>query len=291
MSLHDKCLLVDLTIASLTTSRTDRGITADVLRRTAGDADAGRWVSRLWPKEALEPINQHDSATRKLHQQMTLPWLDNSKRILPTPIFHDYMAVMRQRRPEREQLVERFIAQFDTWLAKARVMRGTAFNASEYPTRTAAAASFAFKVEAEPVPHRDDFRVRLAGPDLEEMQAGLEDRLADAARIARNDLIARITDPLVKMVERLSDPEAKFRDSLVGNLQAIARAIPGLNVTGDPGIEDVRRRLEASLCQLNPAVLRDSESDRTRAARQANSILATMAPWMEEIEDTESAAA
>lgn len=286
MSLHDKCLLVDLTIASLTTSRTDRGITADVLRRTAGDSDAGRWVSRLWPKEALEPITQHDGATRKLHQQMTLPWLDNSKRILPTPVFHEYMDIMRQRRPEREKLVkEHFIDHFDTWIHKARLMRGTAFNPTEYPTRTGAAASFSFKVEAEPVPHRDDFRVRLAGPDLDEIQAGLEDRLATAARIARNDLIARITDPLVKMVERLADPEAKFRDSLVGNLRDIARAIPGLNVTGDPGIETVRKQIEASLAGLDPDILRESTSDRTRAARQANAILATMAPWMEDLED------
>ncbi len=282
MSLHHKCVLADLTITSLTTSRTDRGITADVIRRTSAETDAGRWVSRLWPKEALDPINQHDSATRKLHQGLTLPWLDNSKRILPTAAFHDYMDIMRQRKPEREQLVKtHFLDDFHGWVQKARLLRGTAFNSAEYPDYHSAVASFSFKIEAEPVPHRDDFRVTLAAGDMDEIQAGLEDRLATAARIARNDLLARITEPLVRIVERLSDPDAKFRDSLIGNLQSVVRSIPGLNVTADPEIETVRRQLEATLCKLDPDTLRESTSGRTRAASTANQILATMAPWMD----------
>ena len=281
--LHTRCILMDLTITSLTTSRTDRGITQDVLRRTAADADAGRWVSRLWTKAALDPISKHDAATRKLHQGMTLPWLDNSKRILPSAKVEEYMDLMRQRRPEREKLVaEHFLARFDHWLGEARAMRGTAFDAAEYPSAAEAACSFGFKVQGEPVPHRDDFRVTLAAPDMADLHAGLEDRLAAAARIARNDLISRITEPLVKMVGRLSDPEATFRDSLVDNIRAIAAAIPALNVTEDAGIEAVRQRLLSSLCRLDPEILRDSASDRSRAASQANAILAVMAPWLED---------
>lgn len=284
MPLHDRCVLADLTITSLATSRTDRGITADVIRRTGGDGDAGRWVSRLWTKEALDPISKHDAATRKLHQGMTLPWLDNSKRILPSTKVLDYLDLMRQRRPEREDLVRtHFLDRYDHWVSAAKLMRGSAVQAGDYPTRAEAAASFTFKVEAEPVPHRDDFRVTLAAPDLDELQAGLAERLANAERIARNDLIARITEPLVRIVEKLSDPDARFKDSLVGNLVEITRAIPDLNITGDPGIEAVRQQIETHLAGLNPEILRDSLSDRSRAAEKAARILGTMAPWLENL--------
>jgi hypothetical protein len=283
MSLHDKALLIDLTLTSVTTNRIDQAVTADVLYQHAANKDAGRWVSRLWPKAALEGIISHDSATGRAHREMTLPWLDNSKRILPTAKFDDYMALMRTRRPEREALVKAFIDRYDYWLQQAATMRNGLFKAAEYPDAYTAAKRFTFKVEAEPVPHRDDFRIRLAAADMAEMQSVLDIRLREAERIARNDLIGRIVDPLVKIVDRLSDPDAKFQDSLIGNIRSIADAIPALNVTDDPAIEDIRLRILTGLATLEPDSLRESRSDRSRAAAEANAILASFAPWMEPI--------
>ncbi len=291
MALHDKCVLMDLSITSLTSARTDRSITADVILRTRGQDDAGRWVSQLWPKAALDPIRSHDSATRKIHQRLTLPWLDNSKRILPSSKFEEYMATMRQRRPEREALVSKFIAEYDHWIAEASAMRGTAFSRSDYPDAFTAAGAFTFSVQAEPVPHRDDFRITLAGADLDEIHSGLEARLDAAARIARNELLGRVCQPLVKMVERLSDPDAKFRDSLIENVRAIAAEIPDFNLTDDPEVEALRQRILRDLGMLQPDALRESKSDRSRAARKAGDILATMAPWLEDDDSDEADAA
>lgn len=284
MSIHDKAILIDLTLTSVTTSRIDQTITADILLRNAANKDAGRWVSRLWPKEALDGIIKHDAATGRTHRDMTLPWLDNSKRILPTAKFDEYMTLMRVRRPEREALVKSFIDNYDHWIREAQTMRQGLFKHAEYPDRYTAAARFIFSVEAEPVPHRDDFRIRLTADDMAEMQSVLDVRLQTAERIARNDLIGRIIEPLVKIVERLSDPEAKFQDSIIGNIRSIADAIPSLNVTDDAAIEDIRLRILGGLGTLDPESLRESRSDRSRAAAEANAILASFAPWLEPIE-------
>ena len=64
MSLHDKSLLVSLTLAGIPSSRADKEITADVLFRENASADAGRWISRLWPREAMEPIRSLDAQIR-----------------------------------------------------------------------------------------------------------------------------------------------------------------------------------------------------------------------------------
>lgn len=283
--LHDRAILIDLTLTSITTSRIDQSVTTDVLRRNGAKEDAGRWVSRLWPKEAIDPIVRHDAKTGTLHREMTLPWLDNSKRILPTARFDEYMRIMRERRPEREALVrDHFIGRYAHWLHEARTMRQHLFRPAEYPDQATAAARFSFRVEAEPVPHKNDFRVQLSGPDLAEMQSVLEDRLAEAARIARNDLAARITEPLVRMVERLADPDAKFKDSLIENIRTVAEAIPALNITDDPTLEAARQRILSGLATLDPETLRQSRSDRTRAASEANHILASIAPWLDPIQ-------
>jgi hypothetical protein len=285
MSLHDRAILIDLTLTSLTTSRTDQGVTASVLRANAAKDDAGRWVSRLWTKEAIDPIARHDAKTGSLHREMTLSWLDNSLRILPTARFDEYMQVMRDRRPEREAIIrDHFIGRYAHWLQEAANMRQGLYRPAEYPDVATAAARFTFRVEAQPVPHRDDFRVSLSAGDMREMQAILDDRLVEAGKVARNDLVARISEPLVRIVERLSDPDCKFKDSLIDNIRTIAGAIPAFNVTDDPALEDVRLRIHRGLAQLDPDTLRESRSDRTRAAAEANQILASLAPWMEPLE-------
>lgn len=284
MSLHHRAILIDLTLTSITTSRIDQSVTAQVIKANAAKGDAGRWVSRLWPKEAIDPISRHDAKTGSLHREMTLPWLDNSKRMLPTARFEEYMGIMRDRRPEREALVADFIANYGHWLQQAAAMRQNLFRAAEYPDRTTAASRFSFKVEAEPVPHTGDFRVTLSETDLSEMQATLEERLQTAARLARNDLVARISEPLIRIVERLSDPDCKFKDSIIDNVRTIAAAIPAMNVTDDADLDAVRLRILGGLAKLDPETLRESKSDRSRAASEANQILASLAPWMEPIE-------
>jgi len=286
MSLHEKSVLIDLTLTSITTSRIDQSVTADVLHRNAAGKDAGRWVSKLWPKEAIDPIQKHDAKTGTLHREMTLPWLDNSKRILPTARFDEYMRIMRDRRPEREDLVKsHFIDRYAHWLHEAATMRQGLFRPSEYPSAAAAAQRFSFRVEAEPVPHGNDFRVKLSQSDIADMQATLESRLSEAARIARNELVYRLQEPLLRVVERLTDPDAKFQDSLIHNLRSIVDALPSMNITEDATIEDARLRILHGLAKLDPDSLRESRSDRSRAAAEANQILASLAPWMNPIAD------
>ncbi len=286
MSLHDRAILIDLTLTGVSTSRIDQSVTASVLRANAAKDDAGRWVSRLWPKEAIDPIARHDAKTGSLHREMTLSWLDNSLRILPTARFEEYMQLMRERRPEREAIVrDHFISRYPHWLQEAAKMRQSLFRPAEYPDQATAASRFTFRVEAQPVPHRDDFRVSLSAGDMREMQSVLDARLVEAGKVARNDLVSRISEPLVRIVERLSDPDCKFKDSLIDNIRTIAAAIPALNVTEDPALEDVRLRIHNGLAQLDPDSLRESRSDRSRAASEANQILASLAPWMEAIDE------
>jgi hypothetical protein len=275
---------MDLTIRALTNSRVDRSITADVIRQNHAETDAGRWVSRLWPKEALDPVRSHDSATRRIHQQLTLPWTDNSKRILPSSKFDKYMAEMRQRKPERQALLDTFFNQYSHWIDEARKMRGDAFDHNDYPDIFTARQAFDFEVVAEPVPHAGDFRITLSKPDREDVEAGLQSRLEAAATVARNELLARVTKPLVALVEKLSTEDPNFRDSIIGNVRAVADEIPDFNITDDADIEILRKRILAELAGLDPDVLRESKSDRSRATRKANDILATMAPWLDPVD-------
>lgn len=282
MLLHHKAILVDLDLRSIPTTKIDRTTTREVLRIHNADEDAGRWTNTLWPKEALAPISSYDSVTGRIHRDMTLPWIDNGNRILPTAKHPEYMKIMRSRKAERQALVDDFIANYPAWLAKAAAKRTTLFDPSDYLCAATAAARFAFTLAVEPVPHRDDFRISVDAAEMEEMQALLDHRLKEAAKVAQNDLLARIAKPLEAIVTTLSNPDSKFRDTILKNILSVAAEIPDFNITEDPHIEEIRVRILNTLGHTQPADLRDSASSRSRIATQANDILSSLAPWLTE---------
>ena len=85
------------------------------------------------------------------------------------------------------------------------------------------------------------------------------------------------------MVERLSDPEAVFRDSLVGNIVKLTELLPRLNLNDDPGLEQMRRQIEATLCDYSPEQLRKDKTVRKEAVDSAKSVLDLMAGYVEEV--------
>lgn len=287
MSLHDKTLLVSLNLSGIPGARADKAVTRAVLLDHNADADAGRWISRLWPKEALEPIRQIDGQIRTYHYSKTLPWMDKGERIIASRIFTPYMEKMRELRFKRETLAQGFIDAYDTWLDRAREMRGELFNAKEYPHRLDALRRFRFEIAAAPVPHRDDFRVALASEDMDEVRATLEARTAAAEQTATRDLYSRIAAPVAALVDRLANPDARLSEATLNALRELCETLPDINILDDPHVNTLRDAIRSQLTTLNPETLTNSRSDRSRALQKASSILATMSPWLDEAGDDE----
>jgi len=82
------------------------------------------------------------------------------------------------------------------------------------------------------------------------------------------------------MVERLSDRKAVFRDTLVTGLADLCAILPGLNLTGDERLEELRKRAERMIAHVDPQDLRDTPSVRQSVARQAAEIHSMMASFM-----------
>jgi hypothetical protein len=291
MSLHDKSLLVSLTLSGIAATRADKIITREVLHEQQAEADAGRWMARLWPKEALEPVRTLDSQIRAFHYVKTLPWLDKGERIIAARAFSDYAAAIRTFRIQRDQAVQNFLDSFHDWIERARQMRGTAFNHAEYPTKEKAAKRFTMEIASQPIPHADDFRIRLAETDMAAIQDELDSRVERAAYEAERELYRRVAGPVAHLVERLADPAAKFTDASFNALKEVVASLPDLNIFDDPEIETLRREIQNQLCRLDPAGLAESRSDRNRALSKANDILAKMAPWLGDVDLDEEAAA
>lgn len=281
MSLKEKSILVDLSIHKFGTTRTDVHVTGEVLFTKSANGDAGRWVTKLLPKDATKAIDQIDNAIRKHHRSNTLPWSDKGSRILPSKNFDKYMQTMRRLCRERDELVEAFRRMYPTYLAEAQQKNGALFNADHYPSAEEAANHFQINITANPIPDSDDFRVTLgSAEELEKIKSDLDKNIKAAESNATADLFQRICEPLAKIVERLSDPEAKFKDSLVGNLHDIVELVPHLNVTENSKLDKLVGNIKEQLSYYTPDALRSSHTDRSQAAAKAQNILNQAQAWM-----------
>jgi hypothetical protein len=81
------------------------------------------------------------------------------------------------------------------------------------------------------------------------------------------------------MAEKLADPKAIFRDSMVENAKEICALLPRLNFADDPNLEAMRQQVEASLIK-HPEALRNDPDLRRDTAAEAKAIMDKMSIFM-----------
>jgi len=281
MSLQDRSILMDIRLFSFTTSRSDPRTTGEVLQAKSANGDAGHWVNFILPKKCTKELSSLDGRIRKFHRANTLPWSDKQGRILPSANFDSYMEKMREFRRERENLVAVFQRLYPTYLNQARIEKGALFDPNNYPPADVAADMYSLEINAMPIPHENDFRCQLNSPaEMAEIQKNLQKQVKAAEQNATVELFQRICQPLANMIERLSDPSATFKDSLVSNLEEITDLIPKLNLTDNPKLAELHTTIKNQLGHYTPDTLRHSPADRTAAATKAQAIFSQAQSWM-----------
>lgn len=281
MQINDKALLVKLNIGMPGNGRKDKALTTEVTTNHALASNAGRWNKTLYPPEAFTPITTIAGAARTFHYDNTLPWLDDGMRILPTLNYQDYTKAMRQFRAQFESTADsHFIAQLAHWEDKARAMHNGTFRPEDYKPAHKLAKKFKFVSACLPVPTSSDFRVSFSDDEMQLLRSDLDQQLAKAIANAESDLWHRLADPLSHLSTTLADPTAKFKDSIIGNLDAVCKLIPKLNLTADKRLQDFANQVQSRLSGLSPDTLRKHPCERNTARMVADSILAKMNDYM-----------
>jgi len=277
----EKAMLASLCISQWSARKHDKRVSQEVNERYNGK-DAGRFNKVLASKESLKEIQAAVSAARNFHMEQTLPWGDRGERLLPSKNYGAYNRQMRDYKQAFEDAVETFVSDYHTVIFEAKKTLGGLFNREDYPEPGQIQDKFEFKTVISPVPVAEDFRVQLSHEEIAAIQEDIEQRVMASNAAATCDLWQRLYEVVGHMVERLSDPDAVFRDSLVGNIVRLTDLLPRLNLHDDPALETMRRQIEASLCRYTPAQLRCDKQVRRQAATEAQNVLDAMTGYLEE---------
>ncbi len=279
-SLAERAMLVDLSTSFWEGRKKDNRTTEKTISDADAADDAGVFWTRIIPPESLKRLQSALSRGRNMHKELTLPWNDSGVRILPAAMYMQYTQAMRDARAKFDAEVETFLQDYPLIKEQAQLRLGKLYKAEWFPDRAEIRSKFRWHVMIYPLPTAADFRVDLGDENTKQIREDIEAQVKDTVRQATGTLWEKLYTVIDKVVERLSDPEKVFKDSLIGNVVEMVDLLPKLNVTDDTHLEEMRREVAKRLAGLKPGELREDKEQRQKAADTASTILEKMKAFM-----------
>ena len=271
--LNEKAMLATLSISQWRAQKHDKNISEEIAQNHGTTPDVGRYNKFLVDRQEVKEIAQVANEARTYHYAHTLPWMDDGCRILTAAMFPEYAAKMQELSGHFRDSCEKFMQAYPSIVQGARMKLNGLFREADYPPLNRLSRKYGFEVKFMPMPDKEDFRVKLSEDERAEIMRNIEESANSAVKEAMKELYLRLHEVVLRMVERLSDSEAVFRDSLVENITRLCLILPKLNLTNDPKLEELRKEVEDKLTKFDPNTLRNDAEARKETAEQADEIL------------------
>ncbi len=237
-NLSARAMLVSLKLTAWTARKFDKKVTERVNSESHAAATAGRYNKYLLPAaKQHHDIMLRVGDARLAHYHETLPWTDEGWRVLPTANWMSYTNRMRRQHEEWEVAVDHFVSVYPQLLDQAPDALGELFSRADYPTPEQVRPRFTWSLDFAPVPSAGDLRVELPADIVKGIADSVESRVRKAAVEAMADAWQRLYNVVHHMRERLSQPDAVFRNTLVENTRDVVDVLLRLNVGRDEKLE------------------------------------------------------
>ena len=266
-------ILVRCTINSFSPIKVDEGETKKVRQET--DSKTAAVIKRLFGKGSLcDEVVTKQTKIRNLFNSITAPWEERSFRAVSADKFMSVLDIMRKEIYAHDALAEKFYATYPDMVKEDVIRQGKLYNPKDYPSLEDITGRFKVTLSYNPMPTEGDFRVEM-DPEMletfrkeqaEKLQAGVQesyDRIVGALKHLRTTLDGY-------------GPGKRLFKTTVGNLVEIAEALPGLNIAGDPKLDEIAEQIKAQFSGVDVDVLKDDPLRRDEVSKQATTILDTI---------------
>lgn len=238
---------------------------------------AGRYTKRLL-RDCEEFCNARAAFTdiHRYVMKYTLPWMDDGIRLLPSEKYLDFANGLSELKEIALRKVQELADVWDDAVLKDKERLGDMWNPDDYPTKEDMVTMWDVKVAFLPIPAVDDFRVDLSDSD----KNAFESAIKEAEENANTDLLARILAPVAHMVEKLSDPKARFHDTLLGNVKDVCTIAKDLNLNNDARITEIVASIEDKLQGVKTDELRQDSLVRFATAEDMKEVQSKLQEWI-----------
>lgn len=251
---------------------------------------------------ALEAIKALRGEIRVWFNKETLPWDDNSNRLITTARYFELMQDFQRYQKRFDDLVRIFLAVYPTEISKQAFEMGSLFNRNEYPNVEDVALKFCCALNVNPLPLSQDFRLSIGQEALKELQERCERDTQQRLQFAMADAWQRVKTQVEWVRDRMTaviehDPDAveeipehddagnvvkvtikkkrrpKLYESMLDNGIELCSLLRDLNITNDPKLEEARKMLETVLVRTDIDSLKESTEMQTNVKKQMEDIL------------------
>lgn len=283
-ALNQRAMLVALNIKSWSPRKTDDTVTNEVALQKAVQVAAkaaGRYTKNLIPKSSkLEAVRLIVGNARSVFWAKTLPWSQDGSRIISPELWFSLATGINQLEGKYKAAVEEFLLEYPTLVQQAKTDLGDLYAESDYPTVDQLRARFSWGLSVYPLPSAQDFRVDLGSEVTEVIKTKIEAEVRQQMADAQQESWKKLSERLEHLIDRLSNPDGIFRDSLVEGLREVTSTAKQLNVVGDVGLEQTISEIENKLLGFHPDTLRKDKTTRETVVKDARQIAETMKAFM-----------
>lgn len=282
-NIETRAMLASPNISVWTARKLDREVSKDAAEQKGTTAKrAGNFNKCLIDTggDLYNAIVQVAREARRWHEQHTLPWAQDGASILSSAMYEDYTAAMSVFKERFDHAVHEFITEYEKLVERAEGELVGMYRKSDYPSAEEIEGKFKFGISIFPVPTAGDFRVQLDSDDVELIKQKLQDEIAVTVKDAEQEKWERMWEVVARAVDRLSSPDAIFRDTLIENLQKAVKVLPKLSLQDDKKFDQIVMEVDSKLAHLSPDRLRTDPDVRADAARKAAEIARKMGAFM-----------
>jgi len=281
--LSDRVMLVSLNISQWTGRKMDKDISAEVTTRHGAVREAGNFTKKLISEEpTFKAIQTIATEARQLHYTLTLPYSLEGTRMLANRVYDDYTRKMRALRDRFDMAISDFIGEYPRIKRDARNKMGDMYNEDEFPAEHKLRDLFSWEVSIIPLPSGDqlDKIIGVMQDEIENIKTQLEEKYQSGMKKGFADLWERLYDVVQRASEKLNDPKAIFRDSLIGNIKELCSLLPKLNISDDDSLEKMRIEVLKQLCADEADDLRKNKDLRKEKGKAARKLCDAMGKFM-----------
>ena len=266
--LSDKALLVRLERKAWTPYKYDKGVTNEV-EVSHSVNNVGRFNKRLFHKnpEFAKLANQ-SANVYTTHMALTLPWDVNGVNILPSKLIFDYFQKVKAAIGEYETTVRYF--DFDVAVKSDEARLGNLFNRKDYPRdKQSFDALHSISYTFYPIPVSNDFRITIP----EEEKKKLESTLISAERQATAEIVNRMNQVLLPVIQQCQKDKTRWHKSLKTNIQELVPVLKAFNLEDTEYLNEVINNLQTFAEHLDIERLKHDEDYRGTIKGEANTLV------------------
>lgn len=285
-AVREAAMLADVSISMWSGERSDRDLLDKVKADTGATGNVGRVIKNMLAGAdgKLKDVKSAYAAVRAKHYAITLPWVSNphaerlsGPRLLPHALFNDWLTAVSVAKREATKQLDEFAQVYPGLVNTAKANLGGMADAV-YPTVDEMRAKFNVHFDFEPLPAGSSFK-GLPDNVLERLATGLQRKQEAMVGRAVTAAWGEVKDRVGHLVERLADPDTRFKVSTIENVRELVKLLPGWNLVGNDQMVEVTADIEQMLAGVDAKQLRKNDNLRAGVAGKAKAVADKLSGW------------